>query len=82
MVSARADQYPRRGRLRSSRQLFDHGVVDEVHVYVAPLLVGGKAATTPAGGKGVEKMADALRLFELKLETLAGDVYLNGRVRR
>ena len=44
--------------------LLDAGQIDEVHVFVAPKLVGGPAAITPSpiAGKGIEQMADALAL--------------------
>src|SRR3954466_3973295 len=34
--------------------MFDMGVVDEVHVFIAPKLAGGTAAAGPVGGVGVE----------------------------
>ncbi len=56
----------------------DAGVIDEVHVFIAPLLAGGAEARTPIGGKGVEKIAEALRLTEMRVETIDGDVLVHG----
>ncbi len=56
----------------------DAGAIDEVHVYVAPILAGGAAARTPIAGRGVEKIADALRLAEMRVEVVEGDVELHG----
>lgn len=56
----------------------DAGAIDEVHVYIAPLLAGGAAARTPIAGVGVEKIADALRLAEMRVEAVEGDVVLHG----
>ena len=56
----------------------DADAIDEVHVYIAPLLAGGAAARTPIAGVGVEKIADALRLAEMRVEVVEGDVVLHG----
>jgi diaminohydroxyphosphoribosylaminopyrimidine deaminase / 5-amino-6-(5-phosphoribosylamino)uracil reductase len=55
--------------------------VDEVHTFIAPKLAGGEAAPSPVGGTGIERMADALKLADITIEELAGDVYVHGRVR-
>lgn len=60
--------------------LFDMRAVDEVHVFIAPRLVGGAAAPSPLGGAGVERMGEALRLADINIEELSGDVYVHGRV--
>ena len=56
----------------------DAGQLDEVHVFIAPLLAGGAAARGPTLGVGVERMAEALRLGAWEVETIEGDVYLRG----
>jgi diaminohydroxyphosphoribosylaminopyrimidine deaminase/5-amino-6-(5-phosphoribosylamino)uracil reductase len=60
--------------------LFDLRAVDEVHVFIAPKLVGGADAVSPVGGLGIDHMADALQLADISIEELAGDVYLHGRI--
>jgi diaminohydroxyphosphoribosylaminopyrimidine deaminase/5-amino-6-(5-phosphoribosylamino)uracil reductase len=57
----------------------DAGAIDEVHVFMAPRLMGGAAARAPVLGRGAERVADLLNLTELRVETLDGDVYLVGR---
>lgn len=52
--------------------------IDEVHVFVAPFLLGGEPARSPIGGVGVEHLADALQLTEWKVEELEGNVLLHG----
>jgi diaminohydroxyphosphoribosylaminopyrimidine deaminase/5-amino-6-(5-phosphoribosylamino)uracil reductase len=56
----------------------DAGAIDEVHVFLAPLLAGGAAALTPIGGRGVEKIAQALTLVECRTDMINGDVYVHG----
>jgi diaminohydroxyphosphoribosylaminopyrimidine deaminase/5-amino-6-(5-phosphoribosylamino)uracil reductase len=60
--------------------LFDHRAVDEVHVFVAPKFAGGEAAPSPVGGLGIERMASALKLADITIEELEGDVYVHGRI--
>jgi diaminohydroxyphosphoribosylaminopyrimidine deaminase/5-amino-6-(5-phosphoribosylamino)uracil reductase len=59
----------------------DARLVDEVHVFVAPRLLGGRAALTPVAGLGVERLAEALSLECLHLERIDDDFYLRGRVK-
>lgn len=60
--------------------LFDMRVIDEVHVFIAPKFAGGAAAPGPISGLGVERMAEALKLADIAIEELDGDVYVHGRV--
>ncbi len=66
------------GKLLGS--LFDRRAVDEVHVFIAPKFAGGEAAPSPVGGVGVERMASALKLADITIEEMEGDVYVHGRV--
>ncbi|MEM8865806.1 MAG: bifunctional diaminohydroxyphosphoribosylaminopyrimidine deaminase/5-amino-6-(5-phosphoribosylamino)uracil reductase RibD, partial [Planctomycetota bacterium] len=55
-------------------------LVDEVHVFIGPKLVGGQPAPSPVGGEGVNQMADALQVSSLKIDAIDGDAYLHGRL--
>lgn len=54
------------------------GAVDKLVTYVAPKLVAGHLAPTPFGGIGVEQMADAIDLADLKVETVGVDLKISG----
>jgi diaminohydroxyphosphoribosylaminopyrimidine deaminase/5-amino-6-(5-phosphoribosylamino)uracil reductase len=56
----------------------DAKAIEEVHVFIAPRLAGGAAATPAVGGRGVERIADALRLGVWSIEEVAGDCYIHG----
>jgi diaminohydroxyphosphoribosylaminopyrimidine deaminase/5-amino-6-(5-phosphoribosylamino)uracil reductase len=56
----------------------DADALDEIHVFVAPLLVGGSAALTPAGGQGVAKIAAAVALVEWSVEPSGPDFLIHG----
>jgi diaminohydroxyphosphoribosylaminopyrimidine deaminase/5-amino-6-(5-phosphoribosylamino)uracil reductase len=58
--------------------LVNAGIGDEFHVFVAPKIIGGIGATSSTAGKGIERMADALRLVEFTSEVSGDDVYLHG----
>ena len=61
--------------------LFDARQIDEVHVFVAPKLVGGAGAIAPLAGSGTERMADAAPLENVQVRPMeGGDVYWSGRL--
>jgi diaminohydroxyphosphoribosylaminopyrimidine deaminase/5-amino-6-(5-phosphoribosylamino)uracil reductase len=61
--------------------VFEDRLADEVCVFVAPKVVGGRDAKTPVEGEGFEKMAQALELESLSVERVGCDFLLRGRVR-
>jgi hypothetical protein len=63
---------------RACSAVFSTRAVDEVHVFVAPRLAGGGGAKTPVGGRGVERIGQAVPLAGWHVESLEGDVYLRG----
>lgn len=54
--------------------------VDELHLFLAPRLLGGSQARAPLGGTGVAQLQDAARLENAQVRLVASDVYLSGRV--
>lgn len=54
----------------------DAGAVDEVHVFLAAKLCGGAGAPSPAGGRGVGRIAEAMALPHSAVERLGDDVYV------
>jgi diaminohydroxyphosphoribosylaminopyrimidine deaminase/5-amino-6-(5-phosphoribosylamino)uracil reductase len=56
----------------------DADLIDEVHVFLAPLLVGGATAKTPIGGRGREQIAEGLRLARWQTALVGEDFYLHG----
>jgi diaminohydroxyphosphoribosylaminopyrimidine deaminase / 5-amino-6-(5-phosphoribosylamino)uracil reductase len=62
--------------------LFDMRAIDEVQVFIAPKLAGGAAAPSPIAGVGLDRMSAALRLGDISVEELEGDLYVQGRVRK
>ncbi len=59
------------------------GEVDEVHVFLAPKLLGGQAPSPQSSLlPGADTIHHALQLEEPQVQLLQGDVYLQARVKR
>ena len=69
------------GGSRLFGSLFDCGLVDEVHVFVAPKIVGGAGAPSAVAGKGPAQMGSVFALDSMAVEQIGSDVYLRGRRR-
>lgn len=61
---------------------FDAELIDELHIFVAPKLVGGQAASSPIEGLGLEKIPEHSQLTDRTIQILDGDIYINGRFHR
>jgi diaminohydroxyphosphoribosylaminopyrimidine deaminase/5-amino-6-(5-phosphoribosylamino)uracil reductase len=61
--------------------LLDAGAIDEVHIFMAPKLIGGHQARTPLAGLGLEKIATALTLDDLEIQHIGDDLYVRGRIK-
>lgn len=60
--------------------LLDASLIDEVHAFIAPKLVGGASSPGPVAGMGIDKIASALNLNSMTIESVGSDVYIRGRV--
>jgi diaminohydroxyphosphoribosylaminopyrimidine deaminase / 5-amino-6-(5-phosphoribosylamino)uracil reductase len=67
------------GRVLGS--LLDARQIDEVHVFIAPKIIGGSQAAGPFAGHGIGRMAEALCLERPQIEEIEGDVYIRGRIK-
>jgi diaminohydroxyphosphoribosylaminopyrimidine deaminase/5-amino-6-(5-phosphoribosylamino)uracil reductase len=61
---------------------FDAQLIDEVHVFIAPKLLGGKDARSPLAGSGRPAPPELPDLENAEIEILDGDVYVHGTLRR
>lgn len=62
--------------------LFDQGLADRLMVFVAPKLVGGRAAPGPIAGHGVATMPEAWTLADRQITNVGEDLLIEGRVIR
>lgn len=62
--------------------LFDARQIDEVHVFIAPKLIGGQDAKSPIGGAGMEQITDAMRAKNAIIERFGDELYVHGPLAR
>lgn len=58
----------------------ESGVVNRVHCYIAPKLVGGKQAKTPIGGEGISDLSQAVKLTLVSIEMVGEDILIDYEV--
>lgn len=56
------------------------GLVDKVQAYLAPMIIGGREAPGPVGGRGIQRLGDAIRLRELDATRIGDDLWITGYV--
>jgi diaminohydroxyphosphoribosylaminopyrimidine deaminase / 5-amino-6-(5-phosphoribosylamino)uracil reductase len=59
----------------------DAGEIDEIRLFLAPLLLGGSAARDPLEGEGVERISEALHALSFGCETVGEDLLISARLR-
>ncbi len=59
----------------------DAGEIDELRLFLAPLLLGGSAARDPLEGEGVERISEALRALTFDCEGVGEDLLISARLR-
>ncbi|MEO8084844.1 MAG: dihydrofolate reductase family protein, partial [Ardenticatenales bacterium] len=52
--------------------------IDAVWAVVAPVIVGGAGAPGPVGGRGVARMAEAMRLADVNVVAAGDDIVIRG----
>lgn len=58
----------------------DAGEVDEVRLFLAPLLLGGRTARDPLEGEGVDRIAEAMRALTLDCRRVGEDLLISARL--
>jgi diaminohydroxyphosphoribosylaminopyrimidine deaminase/5-amino-6-(5-phosphoribosylamino)uracil reductase len=58
----------------------DANAIDEVHVFIAPILMGGVQALSPVAGAGATTIGDGLRLTAWTCDRSGDDWYVNGTI--
>ena len=60
----------------------DAGLIDEVHAFIAPKIVGGDLAKSPLGGSGLDQVAAESQFSLVDWRQSGEDMYFCGRVMR
>jgi diaminohydroxyphosphoribosylaminopyrimidine deaminase / 5-amino-6-(5-phosphoribosylamino)uracil reductase len=69
------------GGPRLAGAFFDAGEVDEIRLFIAPVVLGGSSARDPLEGEGAERIAEATRALSLDVERIGDDVLVSARLR-
>jgi diaminohydroxyphosphoribosylaminopyrimidine deaminase/5-amino-6-(5-phosphoribosylamino)uracil reductase len=69
------------GGPRVAGAFLDAGEIDEIRLFVAPLLLGGRKARDPIEGEGADAIADAVRALTLECESIEDDLLVSARMR-
>jgi diaminohydroxyphosphoribosylaminopyrimidine deaminase / 5-amino-6-(5-phosphoribosylamino)uracil reductase len=59
----------------------DAGEIDEIRLFLAPLVLGGSAARDPLEGEGVERISEAFHALSFGCETVGEDLLISARLR-
>src|SRR5947208_4489113 len=59
----------------------DAGEIDEIRLFLAPLLLGGSSARDPLEGTGVERISEAPRVLTFENERVGEDLLISARLR-
>ncbi|HXD64971.1 MAG TPA: dihydrofolate reductase family protein, partial [Solirubrobacteraceae bacterium] len=70
------------GGPRLAGAFLDAGEIDEIRLFLAPLILGGRTARDPLEGEGAEQIADAVRAQNLDCERIGDDLLVSARIRK
>jgi diaminohydroxyphosphoribosylaminopyrimidine deaminase/5-amino-6-(5-phosphoribosylamino)uracil reductase len=59
----------------------DAGEVDEMRLFLAPMVLGGRTARDPLEGEGVDAIADAARALTLDCDRVGDDLLVSARIK-
>ena len=59
----------------------DAGEIDEIRLFLAPLILGGRTARDPLEGEGVDVISDAVRATGLTCECVGDDLLVSARLK-
>ena len=67
------------GRINAS--FLDNGLVNKVLFFIAPKIIGGEEALTPAEGEGINRIKDAIKLRNISVKRFREDVLIEGYIK-
>jgi diaminohydroxyphosphoribosylaminopyrimidine deaminase/5-amino-6-(5-phosphoribosylamino)uracil reductase len=68
------------GGPRLAGTFYDAGEIDEVRLFLAPVILGGRTARATIEGEGVEQISDALRALSLHCDKVEEDLLVSARI--
>jgi diaminohydroxyphosphoribosylaminopyrimidine deaminase/5-amino-6-(5-phosphoribosylamino)uracil reductase len=58
----------------------DAGEIDEIRLFLAPLVLGGSSARDPLEGEGVQRISEALRALTMSCQSVGDDLLISARL--
>jgi diaminohydroxyphosphoribosylaminopyrimidine deaminase/5-amino-6-(5-phosphoribosylamino)uracil reductase len=58
--------------------MLKQNLIDKVHLFMAPKIIGGKDALPIFGGEGVKKLGSAIKLINVKVKGIGEDISIEG----
>jgi len=58
----------------------DAGEVDEIRLFLAPMMIGGSGARDPLAGQGVDRVDDATRARKMRCERVGEDLLISATI--
>ena len=65
----------------TAASLLEERLVDELHLFIAPIIIGGRDAVPAVGGEGVKSIKEAYGLRDMRVERLGEDIHVQGRLK-
>jgi diaminohydroxyphosphoribosylaminopyrimidine deaminase/5-amino-6-(5-phosphoribosylamino)uracil reductase len=59
---------------------FDADLIDEVNIFFAPIIIGGRTAVPMVGGEGVARLIDAKKLSDFRTQRIGADLLVVGKI--
>jgi diaminohydroxyphosphoribosylaminopyrimidine deaminase/5-amino-6-(5-phosphoribosylamino)uracil reductase len=69
------------GGPRLAGAFLDAGEVDEMRLFLAPIVLGGRTARDPLEGEGAETIADATQALGIECERIDDDLLITARMK-
>lgn len=63
-----------------NEMLLKEKLVDKIHMFIAPKIIGGKTAPTPIGGDGIKELSDAHRLRDITTKFIDNDILITAYI--
>lgn len=58
------------------------GTVDDIYLFAAPKIAGGRKALPVVGGEGVKKISEAIEVKDMKVKKIGTDFLFTGKIKR
>jgi diaminohydroxyphosphoribosylaminopyrimidine deaminase/5-amino-6-(5-phosphoribosylamino)uracil reductase len=62
----------------TARAFLDEGLVDRMHLFLSPRILGGTDSLPMVGGRGPDRIDEAWGLGEVEVERVGPDLYVTG----